>query len=88
MPVFLGISALDPDCQAKRCTTADAQKQILQKQIAKLSLEIISPEQVREISNHLDTWEDISFEDKRHVADLMISVIYATSESVNIVWKI
>ena len=71
-----------------RIEELDAQKQILQEQIAKLSLEIISPEQVREISNHLDTWEDISFEDKRHVADLMISVIYATSESVNIVWKI
>ena len=33
------------------------------------------------------SWGDISFEDKRHVVDLMISVIYATSEKIDIIWK-
>ena len=48
----------------------------------------ISPEQVKEISGYLDTWEEVDFDDKRRVVDLMISAIYATSESINIVWKI
>ena len=51
-------------------------------------MDTISPEQVKEISGYLDTWEEVNFDDKRRVVDLMISTIYATSESINIVWKI
>ena len=51
-------------------------------------MDTISPEQVKEISGYLDTWEEVNFDDKRRVVDLMISAIYATSESINIVWKI
>ena len=32
--------------------------------------------------------QEVNFDDKRRVVDLMISAIYATSESINIVWKI
>ena len=51
-------------------------------------METVSPEQVKEISGYLDTWDDVDFDDKRRVVDLMISAIYATSESIHIVWKI
>lgn len=66
----------------------DNKKQELIKKIAELSLDTISPEHVNEISNYLDTWDKVDFDDKRRVVDLMISAIYATSENINIVWKI
>ena len=37
---------------------------------------------------YLDTWENVSFDDKRRVVDLMITTIAATSDSLNITWKI
>ena len=51
-------------------------------------MEAISPEQVSQISGYLDTWEHVSFDDKRRVVDLMITTIAATSDSLNIPWKI
>ena len=71
-----------------RIEELDAKKQELSDAIAKLSIEAISPEQVQEISGYLDTWDDVTFEDKRRVVDIMISVIYATSDNISIVWKI
>ena len=56
--------------------------------IAELTVEAISPEQVSQISGYLDTWENVSFDDKRRVVDLMITTIAATSDSLNITWKI
>jgi hypothetical protein len=43
---------------------------------------------VSQISGYLDTWENVSFDDKRRVVDLMITTIAATSDSLNITWKI
>ena len=51
-------------------------------------METVSPEQVKEISGNLDTWDEVDFEDKRRVVDLMITTIAATSDSLNITWKI
>ena len=51
----------------------DGRKQELVKKIAELSVDTISPEQVKEISGYLDTWEEeVDFDDKRRVVDLMI----------------
>ena len=66
----------------------DGRKQELLVRIAELTVEAISPEQVSQISGYLDTWEDVSFDDKRRVVDLMITTIAATSDSLNITWKI
>ena len=66
----------------------DGRKQELVKQIAELTVEAISPEQVNQISGYLDTWDSVSFDDKRRVVDLMITTIAATSDSLNIIWKI
>ena len=56
--------------------------------IAELTVEAISPEQVSQISGYLDTWDSVSFDDKRQVVDLMITTVAATSDSLNITWKI
>ncbi|MCC2142696.1 recombinase family protein [Faecalibacterium longum] len=66
----------------------DGRKQELLARIAELTVEAISPEQVSQISGYLDTWENVSFDDKRQVVDLMITTIAATSDSLNITWKI
>ena len=66
----------------------DGRKQELVKQIAELTVEAISPEQVNQISGYLDTWDSVSFDDKRRVVDLMIPPVAATSDSLNITWKI
>ena len=66
----------------------DGRKQELLARIAELTVEAISPEQVSQISGYLDTWENVSFDDKRRVVDLMITTIAATSDSLNIIWKI
>ena len=63
-------------------------KQELLAQIAELTVEAISPEQVKEISGYLDTWNEVDFDDKRRVVDLMLTTIAATSDSLNITWKI
>ena len=66
----------------------DGRKQELVKQIAELTVEAISPEQVNQISGYLDTWDNVSFDDKRRVVHLMITTVAATGDSLNITWKI
>ena len=48
----------------------------------------VRQEQVNQISGYLDTWDSVSFDDKRRVVDLMIATVAATSDSLNITWKI
>ena len=68
--------------------TLDTKRQNLVKEIADLSAEVMSPRQIRELSNHIHNWENISFEDRRKVVDGLITQIRATSEYVQIEWKI
>jgi len=65
----------------------DGRKQELVKQIAELTTEAVSPDQIVQIS-YLDDWDSVAFDDKRRVVDLMITTIAATSDSLNITWKI
>ncbi len=44
----------------------DGPKQKLVKKGAELSVETVSPEQVKEISGYLDTWDEVNFDDKRN----------------------
>jgi hypothetical protein len=53
-----------------------------------MTAEAVSPEQIERISGYLDDWGNVDFEDRRLVADGLISTIKATSESVHIEWKI
>lgn len=66
----------------------DSRKQALVKEIAELTVETISPEQVKQISGYLDTWDSVSFDDKRRVLDLLVVTVKATSDRLNITWKI
>ena len=85
---LMGASSILISYANRRIEELDSRKQELSDSIAKLSLEMISPEQVREISGYLDSWDEVDFDDKRRVLDLMVSAIYATSDNINILWKI
>ena len=65
----------------------DNRRQTLADEVAKLTAEAVSPEQMDTISNYLDDWENVSFEDKQQVVSLMITVVRATSEKLQIEWK-
>jgi hypothetical protein len=66
----------------------DAKKQSLIKAIADMSAEAVSPEKIEQLSGYLNNWDSIDFEDRRLVVDGLISQIRATSESIQIEWKI
>jgi len=66
----------------------DAQLQTLVSEIADLSIKTMSEKQAKQISNHLDNWETISFDDRRVTIDSLISKIHATSQSMTVDWKI
>ena len=71
-----------------RIEELDTKRQSLAKAIADMSAEAVSPEHMKRISGYLENWDSIGFEDRRLVADGLISTIRATSESVQIEWKI
>ena len=66
----------------------DAKRQSLTKAIADMSAEVVSPDQLMRITSHLNDWDGIGFEDRRETVDTLISAIRATSEDVDIAWKI
>ena len=66
----------------------DEKRQSLTKAIADISSETVSPEHIEKISGYLNDWDNISFEDRRLVVDGMISKIQATSENLQIAWKL
>jgi len=57
-------------------------------EISVLTLDEIPPAQLETISNHLDEWDNVSFEDRLKVVDYLITRIGATSTGVEIEWKI
>ena len=66
----------------------DMRRQSITKEIAALTLDTIPSAQVNTISDYLDDWRNVSFEDKQKVLDSLITRVRATSESVEIEWKI
>ena len=66
----------------------DAKRQSLMKAIADMRTSTLSPEHAKSISGYLRNWDHVSFEDRRLVVDGLISRISATSESVQIEWKV
>jgi len=59
----------------------------LSQAIAAMSAEAVSPEQIKQVAGHLDNWDGITFEDRRHVVDVLVSTINATSDDIDISWK-
>ena len=66
----------------------DAERQKQLKLVTDLTANSVSDTQIDSITNYLNDWESVSFDDKRKVVDILISHIDATSESVAIHWKI
>ena len=72
----------------KKIEELDTRRQTISKAIAELSVETISPQQIKKLSYYLDNWDSIDFDDKRKAADGLISTIKATNDHVQIEWKI
>ena len=49
----------------KKIEELDTRRQTISKAIADLSVETISPQQIKKLSYYLDNWESIDFDDKR-----------------------
>jgi len=83
-----GASAVLMSYANKKIEALDSERQALAKAIADLSADVVAPEKMLQISSYLDNWDNVDFDDRRQVADAMITVIRATSENVAIEWKI
>ena len=70
----------------KRIQELDESKKAVQKEICELTPATYSVD-AKKIRDYLDSWDKISFDDKRAVVDLMIEVIRATADTVEIVWR-
>jgi len=66
----------------------DARKQSLSKQLADLVADEVSPEIMLRIAELLEDWDDASLQNRREVVDSLICKVSATSESMDIQWKI
>ena len=72
----------------RKADELSGRKQALTKEIADLSDTEIPTAKLTAISDYLSDWENASFDDRRQVADSLITVIHATNENVEIKWKI
>jgi hypothetical protein len=72
----------------KKIEALDDSRQALTKKIADMSADAVSPAQMLQITSRLNDWDNVEFNDRRNVVDVMISVIRATSENIDIEWKI
>jgi hypothetical protein len=72
----------------KKIEGLDAKRQSLMTAIASMSAGAISPKQMKRISDYLDNWDNIRFDDRRLVVGGLITTIQATREDVQFTWKI
>ena len=66
----------------------DARRQSIFKQLAEFAVMEVPAEQMVRVSAILDDWDNADLEDKRLVVDSLIIKILATSEGIDIQWKI
>ncbi len=66
----------------------DTRRQGLVKEINELTSEALSPKKIQLLSGYLSDWDNVEFDDKRLVADSLISQIRATNELVQVEWRI
>ena len=66
----------------------DTRRQGLIKEIAALNAESVSPQKIEYLSSHLGNWDNIDFDDRRQVADIILSQVQATADRVSFEWKI
>lgn len=70
----------------ERITALDLRKKEITERIRELSRRKDTP--ADETDAHLTLWEELSFDDKRRIADVLIRVIYVTSGNITIQWRI
>jgi len=63
-------------------------RQALMKQVADLSAAEMPAAELTMISGYLGDWDNTSLDDKRQVINSLITIIRATSDNVEIEWKI
>jgi hypothetical protein len=66
----------------------DVQRGALAKQIADLTADSVSPEEIHRVSADLENWDNLEFDDRRQVVAALISKVCATGENIQIEWKI
>jgi hypothetical protein len=71
-----------------KITELDEKKHTLKHKLADLTAASITPEQYDVLAASLANWDNISFDDKRNIADMMIRTISATHDALTIDWKI
>jgi DNA invertase Pin-like site-specific DNA recombinase len=71
-----------------KITELDTRRQTLLKEKAGIEVNRISPERAVEISGLLDGWDKAGIDERRAVVDALIERIDATTDCVNIEWKI
>ena len=73
----------------KRVNELDAQVKVYRQQISELSpLTNREKNNIAELRNYMQHWDELSYDDKRAVVDQLIVVIKATEDSCEITWKI
>ncbi len=71
----------------KRIEQLDTERKSLQDEILSLTHKQ-SIKDVDRVTNHIETWEAVSFEDKQAVVDALIKVIHIADGDIKITWNI
>jgi len=71
-----------------RIEKLDERRQDAIRRIADMTSETMTAEQVNRITDYLERWDDIGFDDRRLVVDGLVTRILATKESIKFEWKI
>lgn len=71
----------------KRILELDTERNNIQYEIRQLSV-ASAPNDLDTIRDYMERWDDLSFDDKRTVVDMLISSVKVTKETVDITWKV
>jgi len=66
----------------------DIKRRTVSQEIAAMTTDTVSSEQLEAITNYLGDWDNVSLEDKRRVIDGLIAKVHATIDDVRIEWKL
>ena len=88
LDTLIGANAVLMPYANSKIEVLDAKRQSLMKAIADMTAEVFSPAQLDRISGYLADWDNVDIEDRRFVIDGLVDQIKATSECIDIDWKI
>ena len=71
----------------EKISELDAERKVLQEEI--VTANVTDTEgKLKQITNHVKTWETLSFEDRQAVVDTLIKVIHIADGNIEITWNI